>query len=122
MAAPHPLTPFSKFAYVSLLLIAVLAVAVADVCLKRATLSGSLANAMRSPWTLAAIALYLIQVALFVVVFVQGWKLSVVSLIQTTLYAAVTLGAGVLLFGEALSSKQVVGLVFAIVGVVLLSF
>jgi drug/metabolite transporter (DMT)-like permease len=122
MVAPHSLTPFSKVAYVVLLLIAVLAVAVADVCLKRATLSGSLATAMRSPWTLAAIALYLIQVALFVVVFVQGWKLSVVSLIQTTLYAAVTLGAGVLLFGEALSPKQVVGLVFAIVGVVMLSF
>ncbi len=57
-----------------------------------------------------------------VVVFVKGWKLSVVSLMQTTLYAVVTLSAGVLLFGEVLSPKQVLGLVFAIVGVVLLSF
>jgi drug/metabolite transporter (DMT)-like permease len=122
MTSPLSLTPLTKFAYVALLFIAVLAVAVADVCLKRATLPGSLAHALRSPWTLAAAALYLMQVVLFVFVFVKGWKLSVVSLMQTSLYAVVTLGAGVLLFGEALSLKQVLGVAFAIVGVVLLSF
>jgi drug/metabolite transporter (DMT)-like permease len=105
-----------------MMIIAVIAVAAADVCLKRATLPGSLTIALRSPWTLAAIALYLLQVVLFVVIFVNGWKLSVVSLMQTTLYAVVTLGAGVLLFGEVLSLKQVLGLAFALVGVVLLSF
>lgn len=122
MTPPLSFTPLSKLVYVALLIIAVIAVAVADVCLKRATLPGSLAHALRSPWTLAAVVLYLMQVVLFVVVFVKGWKLSVVSLMQTTLYAVVTLGAGVLLFGEVLSSKQALGLVFAIVGVVLLSF
>ena len=60
MTSLHSMTTLSRFAYVALLFIAVLAVAVADVCLKRATLSGSLAHALRSPWTLAAIALYLI--------------------------------------------------------------
>ena len=83
---------------------------------------GSLAIAFRSPWTLTAIALYLLQVVLFVVIFVNGWKLSVVSLIQTTLYAVITLGAGVLLFGEVLSLKQALGLALAIAGVVLLSY
>ncbi len=122
MTPPLSFTPLSKLVYVALLIIAVIAVAVADVCLKRATLPGSLAHALSSPWTLAAVVLYLMQVVLFVVVFVKGWKLSVVSLMQTTLYAVVTLGAGVLLFGEVLSSKQALGLVFAIVGVVLLSF
>jgi len=104
------------------LVIAVAAVAVADVCLKRAALPGSLANALRSPWTLAAVVLYLTQVVLFVIVFVNGWKLSVIGVAQTTLYAVVTLGAGVLLFGEVLSLKQTLGLAFAVVGVLLLSF
>jgi len=122
MTSPLSLTPHAKFAYAALLFIAVLAVAVADVCLKRATLPGSLTHALRSPWTLAAIALYLTQVLLFVIVFVKGWKLSVVSLMQTSLYAVVTLGAGVLLFGEVLSFRQVLGVVFAIASVVLLSF
>jgi drug/metabolite transporter (DMT)-like permease len=111
----------AKPLYVALLLIAVAAVAVADVCLKRAALPGSLTLALRSPWTLAAAALYLLQVVLFVIVFVNGWKLSVVGLAQTALYAIVTLGAGVLLFGEVLSLKQTLGLGLAAAGVLLLS-
>jgi drug/metabolite transporter (DMT)-like permease len=116
-----PLVPLSKPAYVMMMLSAVIAVAAADVCLKRAALSGSLAQAGRSPWMPAAVALYLLQVALFTVVFVNGWKLSIVGLAQTVLYAAVTLGAGVLVFGEVLSLRQTLGLVLAGVGVLLLS-
>jgi drug/metabolite transporter (DMT)-like permease len=113
--------PLSKVAHLGLVVAAVLAVAVADVCLKRAALVGSPAQAVRSPWLLAAVLLYLAQVALFVVVFAHGWKLSVVSLMQTALYAAVTLAAGVLLFGEALSLKQALGVALALAGALLLS-
>lgn len=116
------LNQLSKPIYVLLLIIAVVAVAVADICLKRAALPGSLAQALRSPWVVAAVALYLIQVLLFVIVFTNGWELSVVGVVQVALYAVVTLGAGVLLFGEVLSLKQTLGLVFATIGVVLLSF
>jgi drug/metabolite transporter (DMT)-like permease len=122
MVLPLSPTQLSKPLYVLLLLIAVAAVAVADVCLKQAALPGSLAHALRSPWTLAAVALYMMQVVLFVFVFVNGWKLSVVGMAQTALYAVVTLGAGILLFGEVLSLKQSLGLAFAVVGVLLLSF
>jgi len=122
MILPLSPTQLSKPIYVVLLVIAVAAVAVADVCLKRAALPGSLAHALRSPWTLAAVALYLTQVVLFVIVFVNGWKLSVVGVAQTALYAMVTLGASVLLFGEVISLKQTLGLAFAAVGVLLLSF
>jgi drug/metabolite transporter (DMT)-like permease len=116
------LTQLPKSTYILLLLVGVAAVAVADVCLKRAALPGSLTQALRSPWLFAAIALYLMQVILFVVVFANGWKLSVVGIVQIALYAAVTLSAGVLLFGEVLSLKQVLGAGFALIGVVLLSF
>ena len=116
------LTQLPKSTYILLLLVGVAAVAVADVCLKRAALPGSLTQALRSPWLFAAIALYLMQVILFVVVFANGWKLIVVGIVQIALYAAVTLSAGVLLFGEVLSLKQVLGAGFALIGVVLLSF
>lgn len=116
------LNQLSKPIYVLLLIIGVVAVAVADICLKRAALPGSLAQALRSPWVVAAVALYLIQVLLFVIVFTNGWELSVVGVVQVALYAVVTLGAGVLLFGEVLSLKQTLGLVIATIGVVLLSF
>ena len=116
------LNQLSKPIYVLLLIIAVVAVAVADICLKRAALPGSLAQALRSPWVVAAVVLYLIQVLLFVIVFTNGWELSVVCVVQVALYAIVTLGAGVLLFGEVLTLKQTLGLVCAMIGVLLLSF
>jgi drug/metabolite transporter (DMT)-like permease len=116
------LNQLSKPIYVLLLIIAVVAVAVADICLKRAALPGSLAQALRSPWVVAAVVLYLIQVLLFVIVFTNGWELSVVGVVQVALYAIVTLGAGVLLFGEVLTLKQTLGLVCAMIGVLLLSF
>lgn len=122
MIQSFSLAQLSKPAYILLLIIAVAAVAVADVCLKRAALPGSLANALRSPWMLVAVILYLMQVVLFVVVFSNGWKLSAVGILQTALYAVITLSAGVLLFGEVLSLQQTVGVIFAFIGVLLLSF
>jgi drug/metabolite transporter (DMT)-like permease len=121
MTMPLDLGPWSKYAHTGLVVTAVLAVAVADVCLKRATQAGAAVHVLRSPWLAAAVVLYLAQVALFVVVFAQGWKLSVVSLMQTALYATVTLAAGVLLFGEALSLKQALGVALALAGALLLS-
>jgi hypothetical protein len=70
----------------------------------------------------AAIALYLMQVLFFVVMFANGWKLSVVGVVQVAVYAVVTLGAGVLLFDEVLSLKQTLGLGFALIGTLLLTF
>jgi drug/metabolite transporter (DMT)-like permease len=121
MLPPLPPILSSRAAHVVLLLVAVSAVAVADVCLKQATRSGSLGQALRSPWTVAAAGLYLLQIVLFVVVFVSGWKLSVVGLLQTALYALVTLAAGLFLFGEALSTRQMAGLVLTGVGVLMLT-
>jgi drug/metabolite transporter (DMT)-like permease len=122
MIQAFSLTQLSKPVYIVLLIVGVAAVAVADVCLKRASLPGSLAHALRSPWMLAAVTLYLLQVLLFVVVFTSGWKLSVVGVVQIALYAAVTIAAGIFLFGEVLSLRQTLGLFFALIGVVLLSF
>jgi drug/metabolite transporter (DMT)-like permease len=111
----------AKAGTVGLLMLGVMAVAAADICLKHASLPGSLAQALRSPWTWVAAGLYLVQVALFAVVFANGWKLSVVGLLQTALYAVVTLSAGVLLFGEVLTVRQLVGIALALAGVALLS-
>jgi drug/metabolite transporter (DMT)-like permease len=121
MTIPLLFTPGSKLVNVALVVVAVLAVAVADVCLKRAAQAGAASQVWRSPWLAAAVLLYLAQVALFVVVFAHGWKLSVVGLMQTALYAAVTLAAGVMLFGEALSLKQALGVALALAGALLLS-
>ena len=113
----------SKVAYIGMLIAAVSAVGLADVFLKKAAVGGTgLAGALKSPWFVGAIALYLFQIFVFTYVFVSGFKLSLVGILQTGLYALITLTAGVLFFSESLSAIQISGIVLTLVGVVLLNF
>jgi multidrug transporter EmrE-like cation transporter len=116
----HPAV--SRTAQVLIVLVAVLAVAVADVLLKRAALQGDMTGALRSGWMWGAIVLYLVQVSLFTYVFVAGWQLSIIGAMQTALYALVVLTAGIVLYQEALTPVQVVGIVLAIGGAVLINW
>jgi drug/metabolite transporter (DMT)-like permease len=100
----------------------VLAVAVADILLKKAASHGSLSRALLSPWMAVAIGLYLFQIGFFTYAFMAGWKLSVIGALQTALYALVVLVAGVLLYRESLSPVQVAGILLAIGGVVLINW
>ena len=102
--------------------VAVAAVAVADVLLKRATHQQDLGAALRSPWLWGAVGLYLMQIALFTLAFVSGWKLTSLGTLQTALYAVIVLAAGVLLYRETLMPGQVVGVALAVVGVVLITW
>lgn len=65
-----------------LLGVAMVAVAVADVFLKRAASPGDLGLATRSPWFWAAIGLYLLQLMIFAYAFVTGWRLSLIGALQ----------------------------------------
>ena len=101
--------------------LAVVAVAVADVLLKKAAIHGNWTQAVRSPWLWGAVGLYLIQIGFFTYAFVSGWALSLIGALQTALYALIVLGAGVLLYRETLTPVQVVGVVLAVGGVVLIN-
>lgn len=107
--------------FLILILLAVSAVAVADVCIKKAALEGSILGAMKNPWFLAAIALYLFQVFIFTSAFVFGWKLSIVGMLQTVSYAAIVLGSGVFIFHEHLTVLQWIGIVFAFGATILMN-
>ncbi len=110
-----------QIAHLTLLGLAMAAVAVADVFLKRAAAGGDLHAALRSPWMIAAILLYLFQIAVFTFAFLAGWKLSLIGALQIALYACIVVGAGLLLFRETLSLRQMVGLGLAVGGVILVS-
>ena len=113
----------NKFLYLGLLILAVSAVAIADAFLKKAATSGGgLIGALKSPWTIGAILLYLFQIFFFTYIFVSGLKLSLVSILQTGLYALITLTAGLLVFGKSLSAIQITGIIVTLAGVVLLNF
>jgi drug/metabolite transporter (DMT)-like permease len=104
------------------IILAVIAVAIADVLLKRAASSGSVQVALRSPWMFTAIGLYLLQITLFTIAFIAGWKLSIIGALQTALYALIVLAAGVLLYNESLTRLQVIGVLLAFGGVVLINW
>lgn len=111
-----------KFAQVLLMLLAVIAVAVADVLLKKAAAHGNLKDALSSPWLLGAVVLYFLQIGLFTIAFIADWKLSIVGALQTAFYALIVLAAGVLLYNEDLSRIQVVGILLTISGAVLINW
>jgi multidrug transporter EmrE-like cation transporter len=102
--------------------LAVMAVAVADVLLKKATVHGDLAQTVRSPWLWGAVVLYLVQIGFFTYAFVAGWKLSVIGSLQTVLYAVIVLAAGVLLYRETVTPVQIIGMLLAVGGVVLINW
>jgi drug/metabolite transporter (DMT)-like permease len=69
-----------------------------------------------------AIVLYLLQIILFAIAFLSGWKLSLIGALQTALYAIIVLAAGVLLYNESLTHLQVAGSLLAFGGVVLMNW
>ena len=110
-----------KGMHLVLLVGAVTSVAVADACLKKAASQGMLLQALTSPWMVGAVLLYLFQLFFFTYVFVSGWQLSIVGSLQTVLYALVVLGASLIFFQETLTRVQVVGIVLAVAGAILIN-
>jgi drug/metabolite transporter (DMT)-like permease len=105
-----------------LVILAVIAVALADVMLKRATLRGNLLTALSSPWLFMALCLYLFQIGFFTVAFIAGWKLSIIGALQTALYAMIVLIAGVFLYHEDLTRLQIFGVAMAFGGAVMINW
>ncbi len=104
-----------------LLILAVSAVAIADIFLKKTQDLGSFGKALTSPWMAGALVLYLFQIAVFTYLFTSGAKLSYVGVLQTTFYALIVLLFAVLFFNESLSVLQITGIFLALLGVVLMN-
>ncbi|MBX3061182.1 MAG: hypothetical protein KF770_32385 [Anaerolineae bacterium] len=110
-----------KIFHMLFIVAAVTAVAIADVCLKKAAADGSWVLTLKSPWMVGAILLYLFQIIFFTYLFRSGKELSLVGSLQTILYALVILGAGIFLFQESLSKLQLTGVLLALTGVILIN-
>lgn len=102
-------------------ILAVSSVAIADIFLKKTQALGSMSRALLSPWMAIAILLYVFQILFFTYLFISGAKLTHVGIMQTVLYALIVLGAGIFIFGETLTTIHTVGIIFALMGVVLLN-
>jgi drug/metabolite transporter (DMT)-like permease len=107
--------------HIALIVLSVAALAVGDIFLKKASLAGDFARAVGSSWMAFAVVLNLYQMAFVTYVFVAGWRLSIVGMLQAVLYAVIILGAGVLYFKEPLTLAQSLGMGLAFAGVVLMN-
>lgn len=112
----------NKLFQTGLVILAVVAVAVADVMIKkiftpRTTFWTDLANPLM--WVVAA--LYLGQILIFAYLFDRNVELGIVGIIQTALYAAIVVGSGILFFNEDISLVQGIGIGLAMLGVVLMN-
>jgi EamA domain-containing membrane protein RarD len=112
----------SKLVQGVVMILAVIAVAIADVVLKKAAAQGDLKAALSSPWLTCAVGLYLFQIGIFIVAFHAGWKLSIIGALQTALYALIVLAAGIVLYHEDLTRLQMIGVLLAFSGVLLINW
>jgi drug/metabolite transporter (DMT)-like permease len=110
-----------KLLHLLLIVAAVTAVAIADVCLKKAAADGGWVLTLKSPWMIAAILLYLFQIVFFTYLFRAGKELSLVGSLQTILYALIVLSAGIFLFQESLNKVQLTGVLLALIGIILIN-
>ena len=110
-----------KLLQISLIILAVIPVAVADALLKKASNEGSLHRAIQSPWMIGALSLYLFQILFLTYIFVASWELSFVGSLQTIFYVLVVLLAGIFIFRETVNFVQGLGILLAVGGVILIS-
>lgn len=109
-----------KPTYLLLVLLAVIAIACADIFLKQASKSGDFILTLQSPWFWGGVSLYLFQIVAFTYLFVSKVELTIVGIIQITLYAAIVLSAGYFIYKETLTLTQYIGVGLALAGVLLI--
>ena len=102
-------------------ILAGIAVAIADALIKKTAISGNFLMAFKNPLMLFVILLYLAQVMFFVYVFANGWNLGIVGNLQMIFYSICVVVIGLLVFGETLTLIQGIGIVFAFIGVILIN-
>lgn len=96
-------------------------IAVADALIKKTAVSGDFLSAVFNPWMLVICALYFIQILLAVYIFVQKGELAIYGNIFIVFYSISMVVLGVVVFQEHLSALQIVGIVLALTGAVLLN-
>ncbi len=104
-----------------IVVLAGIAVAVADALLKKACVDVSFLGALRNPLMIVVVALYLAQVVFFTYVFVNNWQLGVVGILQMAAYSAFVLATGVFVFKESYTATQYLGFVLAVAGAILIN-
>ena len=109
-----------NFVHLGAIVLAGLAVAIADALIKKTSVQGDLWLAFKNPWMVAVVTLYILQILFFVYVFMNDWQLGIVGNLQMVVYSLTVVITGLLFFGETISLIQGIGIILALVSVVLM--
>ena len=110
-----------SYLHLGAIILAGIAVAIADALIKKTAISGNFATAFKNPLMLLVLFLYLVQVAFFVYVFVNNWDLAIVGNLQMVFYSITVVLIGLLIFGETLTLIKGIGIAIALIGVILMN-
>ena len=81
------------------------------------------AELTKTNWTAFALGIAIVALEFgFICIYRAGWKISVASLVANISLACILLLIGVLLYREAISAKQIAGMIFAAIGLILIAF
>ena len=112
----------TKFLEIGLIILAALAVGLADVITKENAFKvDSLVAAIKNPLTIVVILLYCAQILIFSFLFVKKAELGIVGIMQTALYAVIVIASGILFFHEKITLLHMIGVGLAILGVVFIN-
>ena len=109
------------FFQLTAIVLAGVAIAVADVLIKKAAIAGNFWLALKNPLMIWALMLYAIQVFFIAYVFIHNWKLGIAGNVQIVFYSIAIVLMGLLIFGETLSWIKITGIVLALFSVFLMS-
>jgi multidrug transporter EmrE-like cation transporter len=104
-----------------IVILAGIAVAIADGIIKKTAIGVSLLDALKNPLMIGVVFLYLVQILFFTYVFVNDWQLGVVGVLQMVAYSAFVVITGVFIFKESFTVTQYVGFVLAVSGAILIN-
>ncbi len=95
-------------------------ITIADALIKKVALGSGVLAALSDPWMLLICTLYLAQIVLAIYIFEKG-ELAVYANLFIVFYSVLMVLFGMFFFREQLTALQAVGVVFALIGAVLLN-
>lgn len=110
-----------NYFHLGAIILAGIAVAIADALIKKISILGNFWLAFKNPWMIAIVLLYFAQIIFFIYVFMNKWNLSFVGILQMVFYSVTIVLLGLLYFGENITVIQFLGIGLALIGVILIN-
>ncbi len=111
-----------KLIQIIIVIIAGASVAIGDILIKKSAIqTHNVIKGLMNPFMIIAVSLYLLQIVLFYYIFIKKWELGIVGLMQMVAYAAIVVTGGIVFFQEKITFSHGIGMLFALIGVILMN-